>query len=55
MNNKKPKSNSKGTLKRVKPKKAGLESPHSERRGCHERASEMETSWAIWDAHDDPC
>jgi len=55
MNNKKPKSNNKGPLKRVKSRKAGLEWPHSERRGCHGRASEMETSWAILDAHDDPC
>ena len=54
MNSKKLKAPIKGSLKKLKSRKHGLAS-HSERRGCHARLEEMDTSNAIWEAHDDPC
>jgi len=53
MSNKRTKSHTKGHLKRAKPRKAGLEP--SVKRAFQTQCQEMDTSSAIWEAHDDPC
>ncbi len=55
MSNKKTKCHGKVNLKGAKPRKSHTHWPESVRRVYHRPLYEMDTTLAIWEAHDDPC